>query len=274
MTPIPLEDSFADILGKAIRGTKTTAADVANRAGVQIDQLQALLDGTWDNSTASKVAPLLSLDPAALKGLAEGTYLPLPITLQGLAQYNTVFDDMTVNAYVVYDEATRQTVIFDTGADASGMLDLVQERGLAVKAILLTHTHGDHIYDLDRLASKTGAPAFVGNREPLDGAESFAAGRTWEFGPLRIESRLTWGHSPGGITFVVQGLARPVAIVGDSIFAGSMGGGGISYPDALRNNREQILTLPDETILCPGHGPMAALGEQRVHNPFFAGAGN
>jgi hypothetical protein len=50
-----------------------------------------------------------------------------------------------------------------------------------------------------------------------------------------------------------------------------MGGGNVSYQDALRNNLEKILTLPDETIICPGHGPMTTVGEEKVHNPFFAG---
>ncbi len=87
---------------------------------------------------------------------------------------------------------------------------------------------------------------------------------------LDIETRLTWGHSPGGTTFVVNGLAHPIAIVGDSLFAGSMGGGGVSYPDAVKNNREKILTLPNDTIICPGHGPMTTVGEEKEHNPFFA----
>src|SRR5439155_1351332 len=59
--------------------------------------------------------------------------------------------------------------------------------------------------------------------------------------------------------------------VGDSLFAGSMGGGNVSYDDALRNNLEKILTLRDETIICPGHGPMTTVGEEKQHNPFFAG---
>jgi len=67
----------------------------------------------------------------------------------------------------------------------------------------------------------------------------------------------------------VHGLARALAVVGDSIFAASMGGGVISYADAVRNNREQVLTLPEDTILCPGHGPLTSVGEQKVANPFF-----
>jgi hydroxyacylglutathione hydrolase len=59
--------------------------------------------------------------------------------------------------------------------------------------------------------------------------------------------------------------------VGDSLFAGSMGGGNVSYGDALQNNLDKILTLRDETIICPGHGPMTTVGEEKRHNPFFAG---
>ena len=69
---------------------------------------------------------------------------------------------------------------------------------------------------------------------------------------------------------MVNGLARPIAIVGDSLFAGSMGGGTVSYPDAVQNNLAKILTLPDDTIICPGHGPMTSVGEEKKHNPFFA----
>ena len=176
---------------------------------------------------------------------------------------------MTVNSYLVWDAATGEAIAFDTGADCSDMLALLAEKKLRLTLILLTHTHGDHIFDLDRLKSKTGAPAFTGDREPLDGAESFASGRSWTVGALKIETRLTWGHSKGGITYVVTGLARPVAIVGDAIFAVSMGGGGVSYTAALQTNREEILTLPGDTILCPGHGPLTTVGAEREHNPFF-----
>ena len=71
------------------------------------------------------------------------------------------------------------------------------------------------------------------------------------------------------MTYVVRGLPRTLAIVGDAIFAGSMGGGGVSYKDALQTNRENILTLPDETVICPGHGPLTTVGEQKRVNPFF-----
>jgi glyoxylase-like metal-dependent hydrolase (beta-lactamase superfamily II) len=266
---IPLEDSFSDIVGKAMRGLKFTDAHVAEIAGVTPDAVNRLRDGEWDEAVARKVAPVLGLKADALADLGNRAWTPQPVSIDGLAQFNTPYEDMTVNAYLVWDPASKEAVIFDTGADAAGQLELIAEKGLRVSLILLTHTHGDHILDLDRLKEKTGAPAFVSQHEALEGAESFDAGRKFSAGALQIETRLTWGHSKGGITYVVSGLSRPVAIVGDAMFAGSMGGGGVSYSDALHTNREEILSLPTETILCPGHGPLTTVGEQKAHNPFF-----
>jgi hydroxyacylglutathione hydrolase len=175
-----------------------------------------------------------------------------------------------VNAYLIWDPATREAVAFDTGADCGGMLERVERENLQVKLILLTHAHPDHVADLARLRKATGAPVYISELEPEEGAEPIAEGKSFEVGALKIEARLTSGHSPGGITYVVIGLAKPVAIVGDSLFAGSMGGGNVSYQDALRNNREKILTLPDETVVCPGHGPLTSVGKETRDNPFFA----
>ena len=68
---------------------------------------------------------------------------------------------------------------------------------------------------------------------------------------------------------MINGLARPVAIVGDALFAQSMGGGMVSYQDALTTNRAELFTLQDDTIICPGHGPMTTVGEEKAHNPFY-----
>ncbi len=267
---IPLEDFFNDIISKAMRGLNLNDAHVANNAGVEASAVEALRDGKWDVVIARKIAPVLGLGADALVAAGEKSWLPAPIALDGLAQFNTPYEDMTVNSYLVWDAASGEAAAFDTGADAGGMLDFIAEKKLKLTRIFLTHTHGDHIFDLDRLKEKTGAPAVVGAREPIDGATPFDPGATFSIGKLGVESRLTWGHSKGGITFVISGLAKPVAIVGDAVFAGSMGGGGISYEAALSTNRKEIFSLPDDTILCPGHGPLTTVGEQKVYNPFFA----
>jgi glyoxylase-like metal-dependent hydrolase (beta-lactamase superfamily II) len=268
---IPLEDNFTDVIGKAQRGLGISDSQLAEKSGASVEAIRQLRDGRFDRQTIERAAPVLQLNAAALADLAQEKFRPADIELEGLAQFNTAYHDMQVNAYLVWDPASREAVAFDTGASCAGMLDFAQQHDLRVKLILLTHAHPDHIADLDRLANKTGARVYLGGREEASGAESIEEGKIFSLGKLEIEARLTWGHSPGGMTFVVRGLKRPVAIVGDSLFAGSMGGGNVSYQDALRNNLEKVLTLPDETVLCPGHGPLTTVAEEKKHNPFFAG---
>lgn len=268
---IPLEDNVSDIIGKAQRGLGISDSQLAEKAGVSPDKIRKLREGAFEGDTVERVAPLLNLDAAALRKLADGEWSPEPVEAIGsLAQFNTVYGDMTVNAYLAWDPASREAVAFDTGADCREMLDRIAAKKLKVKLILLTHAHPDHVADLRRLRKETGAPVYISDRETAEGAEPIAEGKRFRLGSLEIEARLTWGHSPGGMTFVVNGLARPIAIVGDSLFAGSMGGGNVSYEEAVRNNREKILTLPDDTIVCPGHGPLTTVGKEKRENPFFA----
>lgn len=268
---IPLEDSFADIIGKAQRGLSINDEALAVKSGTSVAEIEKLKSGGLDEAALRQVAGVLGLGPNALLALANSSYKPAPVAEpEGLAHFNTVYEDMTVNSFLVWDPSTKEAAIFDTGADGQPMLDFAASRGLEVKQIFITHTHTDHILDLDRLVKATGAHARVCEKEPLPNAESFTPGRAFQIGKLPVETRLTSGHAAGGVTFFIQGLAQPVAIVGDSIFAGSMGGGMVSYADALRNNREQVLTLPESTIICSGHGPLTTVGEQKHANPFFA----
>ena len=262
---IPLEDNVSDILGKAQRGLGISDTQLAERSGVSAEKIRKLRDGDFDDDAVECVAPVLKLDVAALRKLAAGKWSPETVgEIEGLAQFNTTYHDMTVNAYLVWDPATREAVAFDTGADCGDMLQCIEEKRLRVKLILLTHAHPDHVADLRRLRKRTGAPVYISEREAEEEVEAIAEGKRFRAGSLEIEARLTSGHSPGGMTYVVTGLSRPVAIVGDSLFAGSMGGGNVSYDDALRNNREKILTLPDETIICPGHGPLTTVGKRKT----------
>ncbi|HEX8296160.1 MAG TPA: MBL fold metallo-hydrolase [Chthoniobacteraceae bacterium] len=266
---IPLEDQFNDIIGKAMRGLKLTDAQVATAASVTPAAVHELREGRWNELTARQIAPILGLKTDALIASGTNAWQPQPIALDGLARFHSAFDDMTVNSYLIWDPASRQAAAFDTGSDCTDLLALAAKHELHVGKIFLTHTHGDHIFELDRLKENTGAPAFVGEHEPLEGAEPFPAGSRFEVGGLRIETRLTWGHSKGGITYVIEGLGKTVAIVGDALFAGSIGGGMVSYEAALHTNQTEILTLPEETILGPGHGPMTTVAEEKIHNPFF-----
>ena len=268
---IPLEDTAADIIGKAQRGLQISDSQLAERSGLPVEQIRRARDGELSEEAIRALAPVLNLDTGALLKLSQGQWTPETVEqIEGLAQFNTSYGDMTVNAYLVWDPVSREAVVFDTGADSSEMLKRAALEDLSFMLILLTHVHPDHIEDLGRLRADTGAPVYVPENEPLRDAEIIAEGHQFELGSLTIDALLTSGHSAGGMTYVVRGLARPVAIVGDSLFAGSMGGGAVSYQDALKNNREKILTLPEETIICPGHGPLTTVGKEKRENPFFA----
>ena len=268
---IPLEDSFTDIIGKAQRGLSINDEALAAKSGATVAEIEKLKSGERHEAALRQVASVLGLGFNALLALSKSSYKPAPVVEpEGLAHFNSVFEDMTVNSFLVWDPSTKEAAIFDTGADSQPMRDFATSHGLLVKQIFITHIHTDHILDLDRLVRATGAHAWVCEKEPLPNAESFCPGRAFQIGNLTVETRLTSGHAAGGVTFFIQGLAQPVAVVGDSMFAGSMGGGMVSYADALRNNREQVLTLPDATIICPGHGPLTTVGEQKHANPFLA----
>ena len=269
---IPLEDNVGDIIGKAQRGLGISDSELAKKAGVDLQTIRKLREGDFDEAALLGVAPILDLAADPLCELAKGEWRPEKINERdGFAQFNTRFHDMAVNAYLVWDPASRAAAVFDTGADCSEIVRFASRHKLNVQLILLTHAHPDHVADLPRLREETGADVLGPAREPVSGAEPIDEGKHFHLGNLEIDTRLTWGHSQGGMTYVVTGLAHPIAIVGDSLFAGSMGGGNVSYQDALRSNVDKILTLPNDTIICPGHGPMTTVGEEKQHNPFFVG---
>ncbi len=269
--PIPLEDLFNDVLAKAQRGLALSDSKLATLSGLTADEIVAARGGQADYAQLLRLAQHLNLHGPSLVTMSQNAWRPFDVKLPGLEQFNTTYHDMTVNAYLVWDAQTKNAVAFDTGADASPMIEFIEKNGLNLSLIFLTHTHPDHILDLKKLSADGSVTAFVHERESCDGATPFKLGETecWETGGLKIEPRSTWGHSKGGITYVVSGLERPVAVVGDALFASSMGGGMVSYAEALATNRKEIFTLPDNTVICPGHGPLTTVGEEKAHNPFY-----
>lgn len=261
----PLEDSVADILRKALRGLEMSAIPIP----LPKEHLYALLEKPENESDLRSVALALHLQPDRLLAISRGRYHPQAVCLpEGLLRFQTNFDSIRVNSYLAWDSITHHAVAFDTGADASELLGTLTTHHLQLEYLLLTHAHGDHIFDLDRIVEKTGATAWTA--EKLSGAHLFIPGKTFPVGSLNVETRLTNGHSPAGITYVIYGLSRIVAIVGDALFAGSVGGANVSYEDALRTCASEILSLPDDTLICPGHGPLTTVKEEKASNPFFS----
>ena len=267
---IGLEDFHEDILGKAMRGLGIGKGEMASRLNVEKSEVEAVLSGAFDEALIAGMAEELGLCKSKLLVSARKEWSPAPLKMESMKQFNLPFGSMLVNAYLLWCEETARAWVFDTGPEADPILDFLEKENLSVDSIFLTHTHGDHIACLEKLKQKTNnPPVFVHKLEPIGEANLIEEGFERGIGSLSLKALHTHGHSVGGTTYLINGLAKPVAIAGDALFAGSMGGGMVSYPDALRSNREKIMTLPTETVVCPGHGPVTTIAEEKRHNPFF-----
>lgn len=194
------------------------------------------------------------------------------------------------NTYLVIDEPSRQAAIVDPTWESDGILQILRERDLALVWILNTHGHYDHIVQNAHFKRATGAPlvihaadvpllasmrqqaAWMGMEHGEDSPPPdrlIAEGDVIAIGESALRVLDTPGHSPGSVTFVWEGFA----IVGDVLFAGSVGrtdlpGG--DGPVLLESIRSRLLTLPDTTRVLPGHGPPTTIGAERRSNPFLA----
>ena len=157
----------------------------------------------------------------------------------------------------------------DRHAPARGQLQCA----LDVRHLFITHNHHDHVAALDALREafpKIRLHASAKNTTP---EHRNRPNDCVSLGSLRITHRETPGHSEDGVTYIVGGFpedAPLVAVVGDAVFAGSMGRGFQSAELLRQKVREQILSLPPNTLLCPGHGPLTTVAEELAHNPFFS----
>ena len=271
-----LEDHTGDIVRKARDMSKVPATAAAAAAGVSEADLSAF-EATGQTTKTIQFAALakaVGLDPQKLEGISGG-WLPAAVDLsqwRELRVITTRTDDFAVNCFLVWDEVTRDAALFDTGLDAKPILECIAAEQLSLRHIFITHSHYDHIEALPALREAfPKVRVHSGSRSaPVDQRNKVA--EIIHLGGLRVTHRETPGHAEDGVTYLVgnwQEDAPHVAVVGDAIFAGSMGRGNPDYALARQKVREQILTLPPDTLICPGHGPYTTVGQEKEHNPFF-----
>jgi hydroxyacylglutathione hydrolase len=271
-----LEDHLGDIVAKARAMTSVSTAAAASTAGISEDEL-AMLEESGKipgKMNYAALAPLIGLNAVKLEGIAGG-WLPSPKDLSQWREvrvFTTTSEGTTVNCYLVWDEVSREAALFDTGFDAKPILDCIVENQLDLKYVFVTHSHYDHVTELPKIRAafpKVRVRSSSKNA-PVDQRNKNA--EIVHLGGLRVTHRETPGHAEDGVTYIVgnwQEDAPIIAIVGDTIFAGSMGRGNPDGNLAKQKVREQILTLPADTLLCPGHGPLTTVAEEKANNPFF-----
>jgi len=271
-----LEDHLGDVIRKARVAANVSAENAAKVAGVGVEELKS-----WESSgqmppsaKLDALGSLLGLTTLKLQNLAKGWMPPL-IDLSlwvELRQISTTSEGNTVNCYLVWDEVSREAALFDTGWEAAPVLELIRENQLQLRHLFLTHTDADHVAAMAPLREQFPKLLLHTNSKSAPPQHRNRANDFIHLGSLRITNRETPGHTEDGVTYIIGNWpedAPHVAIIGDTIFSGSMAKGKQSTDLLKQKVREQIFTLPQETLLCPGHGPVTTVALEKANNPFF-----
>jgi hydroxyacylglutathione hydrolase len=200
------------------------------------------------------------------------------------------------NSYVVFREGDQECLVIDPGFEPEAIVSWIESRNLEPVAILVTHGHSDHIAgnaalrerwpSLPILIGRGDAPKLTDPTGNLSGPFGLPLvsppadrllddGEAFELSGLRLVAHEIPGHSSGHVVFRLEGCQPPLVFGGDVLFQGSIGR--TDFPDgdfaALeRGIRRHLYTLPDETIVFPGHGEPTTIGHEKRHNPFVGDA--
>lgn len=201
-----------------------------------------------------------------------------------------VVGPLQTNCYIVADQNAQEGIVIDPGGDGDYILRTVQRMGLTIKIVVNTHGHFDHIMANRQVMEGTGAllaihpkdaemltnplrsfALFVGKFHPSPAATLLLEdGATVQFGSIQLSVLHTPGHSPGSIS--LWSSAEKAVFSGDALF--NLGIGRTDFPGGsmhvlLQSIHEKLFTLPDDTVVYPGHGPKTTIGFERKHNPFL-----
>lgn len=203
--------------------------------------------------------------------------------------YKFTIGSFAVNNYLVHPENSSEALLIDAGEDPESILRKIARLKLQLKYLVNTHGHGDHIAGNERILQETGAQLLIHEKEvpflsdpqlnlsalfgfrlqspPAD--RTLKEGDIIHLGSLKFRVLHTPGHSPGHITLV----CGKNAFVGDVIFKGSIGRTDLmqaSHIQLIETIRQKIYTLPEDTVLYPGHGPDTTVRKEKYFNPFVS----
>jgi hydroxyacylglutathione hydrolase len=276
---MPLEDDFCDIIKKARMGQAWSVEDVARVTGLPGADITALERGgePRDRAEVRALATTLGLRLGPLEQIVLEKWVPQPIpSIPGIETIQGDINGYAVNGYIVHDSG--EALLVDTAYNAPAMIAWLESHRLRLTGICLTHGHADHAEGIQELLARWKVPVYLGAddvsllhwKPSEDRLTAPNDGRAISVGRLRVHCLATPGHTPGGICYRVEAEPQRVCFVGDTLFAGSIGRSNPStlYQDHLHSVRTQVLGLPLEYRLLPGHGPATTVREELDHNPF------
>lgn len=259
-----------------MRGHSLDAGRLAHATGLDEQSIDAWLrgDSVADLLQARELARILHLDGGNLAAGAAKTWYPLAPDAPQVRTHSQA--PHPSNGYVFSLDAGKRAALVDPAGIPEHLLRILREGAYHLQYILVTHKHADHC---DAVADV--AAAFPEARITMHALDAPALGslrsrallvRDGEELPFGNDVRIRALHTPGHTDGSVSYLMQSTLFTGDMLFAGSVGGafGDVTgYADILNSIRSKIFTLPDETVVMPGHGPPTTLAQERAHNPFF-----
>jgi hydroxyacylglutathione hydrolase len=274
-----LEDDFCDIIKKARTGQGLSVGDVALAARLSSGNITELERGVCqpDRMEVQALAEALGLRSGPLEQIAIEKWEP--VSQRPLTWVETIQGSIGgygVQGYVVRDGG--EALLIDTAYNAPAMIECLSTHHLKLVGICLTHGHADHADGIEQILKHRDVLVYLGSEDvdllswqpPSAQLKAPQHGQTISVGRLSVHCLATPGHTPGGICYRVDADSQRICFVGDTLFAGSIGRSNPStlYRTHLQSVRSQVLGLPPEYRLLPGHGPATTVREERDHNPF------
>ena len=277
MVRVPeLEDELGDVLDKAMKIAGLREHDVALRAGVEINRIKDALDYRHELSSRElgAIAGVLGINSAGLQALSERRYPApetggLPFCLRVLPMPYGVG---VVNAYLLSCGSGQPAVLVDSGCCPRALQQVWPSEVTSLEAHLVTHWDRDHAGGCAETMRRYGLKHCLGPGPEAEGRNILRDGQALDLAEFRIQVFSTPGHCREHLCYMVGRADRPgtrqVLFSGDLFFCGSIGGGYHDAASVLHHARRLWRTLPADTVVAPGHGPLTTIETERDFNPF------